>query len=74
MLLLCAGLKTEGLEVSIPDGIIAQDRARQGEIMLRSEDELMLWRLALPRAGWWRKTQRGRPVQQRVHRHPERRW
>ena len=28
--------------------------------MLLSEDEIMLWRLALPRAGWWRKAQRSR--------------
>jgi predicted ATPase len=28
--------------------------------MLLSEDEIMLWRLALPRAGWWRKAQRYR--------------
>jgi predicted ATPase len=26
--------------------------------MLLSEDEIMLWRLALPRAGWWRQAQR----------------
>jgi hypothetical protein len=43
------------------DGIIAQDRAHQGEIIVLSEDELMLCRLALPRAGWWRKAQRYRP-------------
>ena len=28
--------------------------------MLLSEDEIMLWRFALPRAGWWRKAQRYR--------------
>jgi hypothetical protein len=44
--------------MSLPDGIIAQDRARQGEIMLLSEDEIILWRFALPRDGWWRKAQR----------------
>jgi predicted ATPase len=46
--------------MSIPDGIIAQYRARQGEIILLSEDEIILWRFALPRAGWWRKAQRYR--------------
>ena len=46
--------------MSIPDGIIAQYRARQGESILLSEDESMLWRFALPRAGWWRKAQRDR--------------
>jgi predicted ATPase len=46
--------------MSIPDGIIAQYRARQGEIILLSDDEIMLWRFALPRAGWWRKAQRYR--------------
>src|ERR671925_160419 len=60
MFLRCAGRKTARLETSIPDGIIAQYRARQGEIMLLSEDEIILWRLALPRAGWWRKAQRDR--------------
>ena len=47
--------------MSIPDSIIAQDRAHQGEIVWLSEDDIMLWRLALPRAGWWRKAQRYRP-------------
>jgi predicted ATPase len=28
--------------------------------MLLSKDEIMLWRFALPRAGWWRKAQRDR--------------
>ena len=60
MFLRCAGLKTERLEMSLPDSIIAQDRARQGEIILLSEDEIILWRSALPRAGWWRKAQRYR--------------
>ena len=27
-------------------------RARQGEIILLYEDETVLWRFALPRAGW----------------------
>ena len=27
-------------------------QARQGEIMLLYEDETILWRFALPRAGW----------------------
>ena len=30
-------------------------RARQGEIILLYEDETILWRFALPRAGWWRR-------------------
>jgi hypothetical protein len=35
-------------------------RARQGEIILLYEDETLLWRFALPRAGWWRRAQRYR--------------
>ena len=35
-------------------------RARQGEIILLYEDETILWRFALPRAGWWRRAQRWR--------------
>ena len=35
-------------------------RARRGEIILLYEDETILWRFALPRAGWWRTTQRTR--------------
>src|SRR5438445_1819648 len=35
-------------------------QARQGEIILLYEDETILWRFALPRAGWWRKAQRAR--------------
>lgn len=35
-------------------------RARQGEIILLYEDETILWRFALPRAGWWRRAQRYR--------------
>src|SRR5215467_11252738 len=35
-------------------------RARRGEIILLYEDETILWRFALPRAGWWRKTLRAR--------------
>jgi len=30
-------------------------QARRGEIILLYEDETILWRFALPRAGWWRK-------------------
>jgi predicted ATPase len=60
MFLRCAGLNTARVEMSIPDGIIAQDRVRQGESLLRSADESMLWRFALPRAGWWRKAPRDR--------------
>src|SRR5262244_3091108 len=37
-----------------------ESRARQGEIILLYEDETVLWRFALPRAGWWRKAQRAR--------------
>ena len=35
-------------------------RARRGEIILLYEDETILWRFALPRAGWWRKAHRAR--------------
>jgi hypothetical protein len=35
-------------------------RARRGEIILRSADGTILWRFALPRAGWWRTVQRAR--------------
>src|SRR5207249_9843526 len=35
-------------------------RARQGEIIVLYEDETILWRFALPRAGWWRKAHRAR--------------
>ena len=35
-------------------------RARRGEIILLYEDETILWRFALPRAGWWRKALRPR--------------
>ena len=35
-------------------------RARRGEIILLYEDETILWRFALPRAGWWRTAQRAR--------------
>lgn len=35
-------------------------RARRGEIILLYEDATIVWRLALPRAGWWRKAQRYR--------------
>jgi predicted ATPase len=33
---------------------------------LLSEDEIILWRIALPRAGWWRKAQRYRPATRRL--------
>src|SRR3989442_3663566 len=43
-------------------------QARRGEIILLYEDETVLWRFALPRAGWWRKAQRAslpiRPLSQ----------
>jgi hypothetical protein len=35
-------------------------QARRGAIILLYEDETILWRFALPRAGWWRKAQRAR--------------
>ena len=35
-------------------------QARRGEILLLYADETILWRFALPRAGWWRKAQRPR--------------
>src|SRR5262249_41682357 len=35
-------------------------RARRGEIILLYEDETVLWRFALPRAGWRRKAQHAR--------------
>jgi hypothetical protein len=33
-------------------------RARRGEMILLYAEETVLWRFALPRAGWWRKAQR----------------
>ena len=35
-------------------------QAHRGEIILLYEDETILWRFALPRAGWWRTAQRAR--------------
>jgi DDE superfamily endonuclease len=35
-------------------------RAHRGEIILLYADETVLWRFALPRAGWWRKACRAR--------------
>jgi len=35
-------------------------QARCGEIILLYVDETILWRFALPRAGWWRTAQRAR--------------
>jgi DDE superfamily endonuclease len=35
-------------------------QARRGEIIVLDEDETILWRFALPRAGWWRTAQRAR--------------
>ena len=37
-----------------------EDRARRGELIWLYEDETIVWRFALPRAGWWRKAQRSR--------------
>jgi hypothetical protein len=46
-----------------------ESRARQGESIVLSEDATVLWRFALPRAGWWRTAQRARlptrPLRQR---------
>src|SRR5436853_2270333 len=35
-------------------------QARRGEIILLYEDETILWRFAMLRAGWWRTAQRAR--------------
>jgi transposase len=35
-------------------------QARRGELILLYADETVLWRFALPRAGWWRTVQRAR--------------
>ena len=35
-------------------------QARRGEIILLDEDETILWRFAMLRAGWWRTAQRAR--------------
>jgi transposase len=35
-------------------------QARRGELIVLYEDETILWRFALPRAGWWRRAQRYR--------------
>jgi hypothetical protein len=37
-----------------------ESQARRGEIIVLSEDETILWRFALPRAGWWRPAPRAR--------------
>jgi hypothetical protein len=37
-----------------------ESQARRGEIILLSEDETILWRFAMLRAGWWRRAQRAR--------------
>ena len=57
----------------LADGSLAlaalESQARRGEIILLYEDETILGRFALPRAGWWRKVQRARlltrPLSQR---------
>jgi hypothetical protein len=52
-------------------------RARRGEIILLYEDETIVWRFALPRQGWWRRTQRyrlpTRPLRQGQIKQEERR-
>jgi len=35
-------------------------RARRGEMIVLYDDETIVWRFALPRAGWWRTAQRSR--------------
>jgi hypothetical protein len=35
-------------------------QARRGESIVLYADETILWRFALPRAGWWRTAQRAR--------------
>ena len=35
-------------------------KAQRELLILLYEDETLLWRFALPRAGWWRKAQRAR--------------
>jgi len=37
-----------------------ESQARRGEIIVLYEDETILWRFAMLRAGWWRRTQRAR--------------
>jgi hypothetical protein len=37
-----------------------ESRARRGDILVLSEDATRRWRLARPRAGWWRNTLRAR--------------
>ena len=48
----------------LADGSLAlaalEYQARRGEIIVLYEDETILWRFALPRAGWWRTAQRAR--------------
>jgi hypothetical protein len=50
-------------------------RARRGESLVLYEDETVLWRFALPRAGWWRKGPRARlstrPLTQRQSKRDE---
>ena len=59
-MLLGAGRNTARGEMSRPDGSRAEDRACQGESLWRSADASMLWRVALPRAGWGRNAPRDR--------------
>jgi hypothetical protein len=50
-----------------------ESQARRGEIILLYEDETIVWRLALPRVGWWRQAQRSRlPTRPLSHRHIKR--
>jgi hypothetical protein len=52
-----------------------ESQARRGEIIVLSEDDTILWRFALPRAGWWRTAQRARlpirPLSQRQSKREE---
>jgi hypothetical protein len=48
-------------------------QARRGEILLLYADATLLWRFALPRAGWWRTAQRYRLPTRPLSRGPLRR-
>jgi len=41
--------------------LAALSTGSRGEIIVLYEDETILWRFALPRAGWWRKATAGSP-------------
>jgi hypothetical protein len=70
------GLKNHALRSGRPPGRLApppadlasgavaraalEERARQGERLRLAAEATLLWRFALPRAGWWRRAPRGR--------------